>query len=848
MWRATLKGLLAHKVRLGLTALAIVLGVGFVSGTYLLTDTMNRAFDNLFQQANQGVAVSVHAQAKFKGTGGGGLTAGPPQRIPAALLDSVRQVPGVRDAEGSLTGYAQLVGKDGKAITTGGAPTFGVSWQTDTDLSGADLRQGRAPAAPGEVAVDAATARKHGLHVGDRTKVLLQGPAMEVTIVGIFGFGTADNLGGATVVAFDAATAQTALAGNGKFDTIQVAADPGVSPSELRSRIQKVLPPGVVALTGQQSAAADSSDVKDSLKFFNIALLVFAGIALFVGAFIISNTFSILVTQRTRELALLRALGASPGQVRRSVMAEAAIVGVFASAVGLGFGFLIAVGLQALLRAFGIVLPSTTTQLLPRTVIVAIVVGVGTTFVSSIVPAFRASRVAPVAAMREAEPQEYRPSRRRTLIGSAVVLAGAGSLLYGLFGGARNAITFVGLGAALVFQGVRVLSPLIARPVARALGAPLPALTGISGKLGKENSLRNPKRTASTASALMIGLALVSLVSIFAASIKASTTDALNQTLKADYIVTSSQFSGFSLDVASRLEQDPRFSAVEEFRAGLMGVNGTAQPVEGVDPSVLSQVAQVTMSSGSFSSLGTNDVLVFHGTAVTKGLKVGDTIPVEFAATGKKTLTVTGIYSDNRLLGSYVVSLGTFETNFTQQLDQFLLVKTAPGTSPAAAKAAVSSVAKQFPGVKLEDQAQFRKSQANQINQVLGLVTALLALAIIIALFGIVNTLALSIFERTREIGLLRAVGLSRRQTRAMIRWEAVMIAVFGALLGTAVGVFFGWAMVKALKDQGLTSLSFPIGQLVTYVVIAGVFGVIAAVLPARRAARLDVLRAITTE
>jgi putative ABC transport system permease protein len=846
MWRATIKGLFAHKVRLALTALAIVLGVGFIAGSYILTDTMNKAFDNLFTGLEKGVAVEVSGVPQFKANGPGGEDAGQAERVPGSLIPTIEAVQGVRTAEGTLTGYAQLVGKDGKPITTGGAPTLGTAVVQDPQLSAVTTREGRLPQTSGEIGVDAGTARKHDLHVGDNVTVLLQGPSMRARIVGIFGFGSADNLGGATLVGFDPKTAQQALNGGGSWDAIEVAADKGVVPTELRDRIQEVLPKGVEAKTGQEAAQASSDQIKQGLSFFNIVLLVFASIALFVGSFIIFNTFSILIAQRTRELALLRALGASAKQVRRSVLAEATITGILASVVGLGFGFVIALGLQGLLRAFGIELPSTALQLLPRTIIVALLVGVITTVAASVMPAIRASRVPPIAAMRDTGPTEYTGSRRRTIAGVIVTILGIAALAAGLFAGKGAAL--VGLGAAVIFLGVAILSPLVARPFARVAGAPLPRVSGVAGKLGRENAIRNPRRTASTAAALMIGLGLVSFVSIFAASIKTSTAQVLEQTLKADYIVSTSQFVGFSQDVADRLASDQAFSSVEEFRQGIFGLNGRAQQVQGVDPSKLNDVMQVKLQSGSLSALGPGDVLVYKETAKSNGWKVGDTITAEFARTGKQPLRIVGIYTDNRLLGNYLVSLDTFDSNFTQQLDMVVLAKTAPGVSQATAKAAVTRVAKEFPNVKLEDQAQFRQSQANQINTLLALISALLGLAILIALFGIINTLALSIFERTREIGLLRAVGMARRQVRTMIRWESVLIAVFGAVLGAAVGIFFGWAMVHALKSQGITALTVPVGQLLIYIVIAGIFGVLAAVWPARRAARLDVLQAIVTE
>ncbi len=848
MWRATIKGLWAHKVRLGLTALAVVLGVAFVSGTYILTDTMNRAFDSLFQTVEKGVAVDVSGIPKFKATGPGGEDAGSPERVPGSLLEQIRAVPDVRAAEGSLGGYAQPVDKHGKAITTGGAPNLGFSWVDDPNLASVTLTQGRAPTGPTQVAIDAGTAEKYGFHLGDPIKVLLQGPSIQASVVGIFRFGSANNLLGATIVSFDPQTAQRALVGGGNWDDILVAAKPGVAPSALAAGIQKILPSGYQAQTGTQAAAENSATIKKGLAFFNVILLVFAGIAVFVGAFIIFNTFSILIAQRTRELALLRALGASPAQVRRSVIAEAFIVGLVASVVGLVAGFGIAIGLKGLLKAFGLDLPTTTTQLLPRTIIAAIVVGTVTTLIAGIGPALRAARVRPVEALRDAEPTAKRLSGRRIASGLVVLVLGVALLLVGLFTGPKNPAALVGLGAMSVFLGVAVLAPLVARPVAGALGRPIGRL-GMAGRLGRDNSVRNPRRTATTSAALMIGLALVAMVSILAASVKSSTDDVLQRTLRADYLVTGSGgFQPFSQDAATALRESHAFSAVEEVRQGVFGLHGNATTLGGIDPAQLEGVTNLPITSGRLSDLGEGDLMVWDKTASDNGWSVGTEVPVQFARTGTRTLKVVATYSDNTLVGNYVVSLSTYEANYTQQLDTFVLAKTAPGVSSTQAKAAVRSVERSFPNVQIQDQAEFRESQSKQIDQLLGLITALLSLALLIAVFGIVNTMALSVYERTREIGLLRAVGLTRRQTRAMVRWESIIIAVFGAVLGTAVGIFFGWAMVRALKDQGLTVFSVPVGQLLLYVVVAGILGVIAAIWPARRAAKLDVLRAITTE
>jgi putative ABC transport system permease protein len=849
MFRATIKSILSHKLRLLLTALSIVFGVGFVAGTYMLTDTMNAAFDGLFQQINQGTAVQVSGIPQFSGGPGQGSGPGTTERVPATLVDPIRAVPGVRAAYGTISGYAQLIDKQGKAITPGGAPTLGTSWTPDPQMSSLTLRAGHAPTTSGEIAIDAGTAEKYGFKVGDTAKVLLQGPPMQARIVGIVAFGKTNNLLGATLVAFDLDTAEKVFDGKGAYDTIDVSADQGVSPTTLRSRIQPVLPSGFQAQTGAESAAQQSDDIKSSLGFLTTTLLVFAGISLFVGAFVIYNTFSILVAQRTRELALLRALGASRRQVRLAVLGEAFVVAVVASLVGIAFGFLVALGLEGFFRLIGATLPTTATQILPRTIVVSLAVGIVTTLIAAFQPASRVSRVPPIAALRDPVPAAT-SSGRRTVVGLAVTVIGIALLLLGLFGHTGNTLATVGLGVIVIFLGVAGLSATFARPVAGVIGLPLLKMSRISGKLGRENAMRNPRRTASTSAALMIGLGLVGFVAVFAASIKGSTNDILASSVRADYIITPSSFAqeGFSPDVTTSLAANPAFSTVSAIRQGFAGFKTATIQLEAVDPATISQVFKLDMVSGSLSALGDDGLLVDRTTADNEGWKVGRAVPLKFTKSGSVPFRVAGIYDPNPLLGSYVISLSAYENNFVQQLDAVVLAKTAAGTSHADAQAAIKATTKAYPNVKIQNQAQFRESQAAQVNALLAIITVLLLLAILIALFGIVNTLALSIFERTREIGLMRAIGMARSQVRAMIRWEAVIIAVFGALLGVVIGVFFGWAMVQALKDQGITVLSIPGGQLIFYVILAGVAGVIAAIWPARRASKLNVLEAITTE
>jgi len=760
----------------------------------------------------------------------------------------VRRVAGVSSAEGSVSGYAQMVDpKTGDAIGGVGPPTFGANWNLTANAT-LELRSGTPPTGPDQVVVDAATAKKYQLSLGQTIRILFQGPSREFRIVGIAGFGTADNLGGATLALFDTATAQQVLGKEGVVDEIDVVADPRVSDTELRARIGDALPSSVEAVTSTTVADENSQALKEGLGFFRTALLVFAFIALFVGAFIIFNTFSIIVAQRTRELALLRTLGATRRQVLTSVIVEAFAVGLFASVLGIVAGIGIAIGLQGLLAAFNIDLPSTSTQLEPRTIVVALLIGTVVTVFSSILPARRAAKVAPVQALRESQETTAAGSfGRRLLVGLLVTAGGVAALLYGLFGTPSNAGVLVGAGAAATFVGIAILSPLVAKPIAAAIGAPIRGL-GVQGKLGRENAMRNPRRSASTASALMIGLGLVAMVAILAASLKASFDAALNDTLKADLVLSTSSFVPFSPDAAAKASEVPGVAAVSEFRQGGFRVNGSTAFLTAVDPSTVARVTSLKESPGSIQAIAEGDVLVFDEVAEKNVWSIGDTLPAAFGTVGRTPLTIGGTYGENRLVGNYVVSIGTYEKFFPEQLDSFVMVKLQPGADPQTVQRGIEDTTRSFGNIEVQDQTAFRDKQAGFINQLVGLITALLAMAILIALFGIVNTLGLSIFERTRELGLLRAVGMSRRQVRSMIRWESVIIAILGAVMGIAIGVAFGWSLQQALTSQGVTELRIPGGQLVLYLVLAGLAGVLAAILPARRAARLNVLRAISYE
>jgi putative ABC transport system permease protein len=846
MWKATLKGILAHKFRLALTTLGVVLGVAFVAGTYVLTDTMGHAFDEVFAQSAAGVDVEVRAPVSF--TGQASIDRA---RIPVSVLEDVRAVDGVAVAEGSVFGYAQMVDKQGEAIAPVGPPTIGVSWPETKGFSALSLRQGNAPRRDGEVVIDATTAQEHNFRVGDRIRVLFQGPSETFSIVGILGFGEADSLGGATLAAFESETARRVLQAGDAVDSILVQAAEGVPSVQLRNRISSVLPEGVEAVTGEAAAEEQSDAIKEGLGFLSTSLLVFAGVALFVGAFTIFNTFNILVTQRTRELALLRALGAGPGQVIRSVLAEALAVGLVAWILGLLGGIGLALGLQALLSAFGIDLPTTGLQVLPRTIVVSLLVGVGVTLAASIAPARRAARIPPIAAMRDVEAVRPVPLGRRTAIGGTVVAVGIAALFGGLFLDVGNPLALVGLGVAVVFLGVAVLSPVICRPLARAIGSPLPRIAALPGKLGRENAMRNPRRTAATSAALMVGLALVGTFLILGSSLKVSVGKAIDESLRADYTMSvQGGFTGFSPALADQARQLEGVEVVSAVRFGEWrkpGSGGT-KFVAAVDPATVERVVELDVQTGSVSALDARSVMLHTSVAESEGLEVGSTFEMEFAATGIVPMRVVAIYDESRFLDDFIVSLESYEQNFSQQLDWQVLLKLAPGVSPGAVRQDLEALQREFPNIDVQNQAEVREAQEEQINAVLGLVSALLSLAVLIALLGIVNTLVLSVYERTRELGLLRAVGMSRGQVRRMIRWESVVIALIGGILGLTVGVFFGWALVRALADEGVTDFAAPAGQLVVFLVTAGLVGVVAAIWPARRAAKLDVLRAISYE
>jgi putative ABC transport system permease protein len=835
---------LAHKLRLGLTALAIVLGVTFISGTFVLTDTLHNTFTTLFGHIYQNVDFEIRGKAAFSDTSAGESAVRKP--IPQSIANTVRHIPGVAFADGTVSGYAQFVAPDGKAISNGGAPTLGLSYDVNRQLSALQLASGAAPTSSHDVVMDAGTAQKYHFAVGDHVRVLLAGPPQTFTISGIVKFGTADNLAGATIAAFNLPTAQRLFGQVGYYQAIDVLVSPGADKETVQHAIAAALPEGVEVVTGQTVANEQSNDINQALSFFSTALLVFAFISLFVGGFTIFNTFSITVGQRTRELALLRIVGASRRQVFRSVLAEALILGTVASLVGLGLGVLAAVGLEALLKGLGITLPAGSLIFEGRTVIVGLLVGIGVTLVSAISPARRAVRIPPVAALADYRADEEESSRRRIILGTVFAVVGVLLLVLGL---SRPAIQLVGLGAVALFIGIGMLAPVVARPMASVIGRPLARLMGISGKLGRENSMRSPRRTAQTASALMVGLALVSTIAVFGASLSKSVTSSVDNAISASYIVTNSaqggavEFSGSVSNVAAAL---PGVSSVSTVYQGAFEIRNSLANLTAVSTDHLSRTVILRMQSGSAAALASGQLLIDTNTATSNHLSVGSVVAVKFAQTGTSRLRVGGIFQPNALIGSYLVGDRYFLDHFNNPLPVAVLVQVKNGSQLTTA--ALDRGLHAYPNLKIQTRAGFEKSQRAQVNQLLGLVYALLALAVVIALIGIVNTLMLSVFERTHEIGLLRAVGMKRRQVRSMIRSESVILSVFGAIIGIVVGTALGTAFSASLKQQGITDIVIPGGSLVVFLILAALLGLGAASWPARRAGKLDVLTAIATD
>jgi putative ABC transport system permease protein len=844
MWRTTWRNLLAHKVRLLLSGLAIVLGVAFVGGTLIFTDTLSKTFNDLFSStsADVNVARATEFDQGLSGTGTGGTAS----YVPAGVVDEIADVDGVAAVEGYVQAEGvYILDRDGEVLDTGGAPGLGINWNTEQSVSPNTLVDGRAPAGPGEVAIDTNAAEETGYELGDTIPLLTPGPRIEAELVGTFRFGDSGGLAGATLTAFETDTAQELLTAPGQFTGIGVAAAEGVADDDLAERVAAAVGDDYDVKTAAEQADSLATDFGEALSFFNVFLLVFAGVALFVGAFIIVNTFSMLVAQRTRELALLRALGASRAQVTRSVLGEALVLGVLGSTVGLAAGYGIAAGLRALFGSFGLTLDGALV-FAADTVLWCYVVGIVVTVLAAYVPARRAARTPPVAAMRDDVVTTERGLRRRTIVGSVLTGLGAAALVAGtLVDDGGDAASLVGLGALALILGATALSPVLARPFLRVVGGVLPRFWGTTGRLARENAVRNPRRTAATASALMIGLALVSAFSVIGASTNKSVDALIAGSVRSEFVVSSAVGLPFSPDIASAVADTDGVEDVTPMRWGTVQLDGDTTFVTGIDPAGLGRSIELDWVEGSADGLSGDGVVVDEQTAKDRGWAVGDTVDALSVDGRQRDLVVGGVYESNQVVGSTLVSLDTHAALGGTDQDRFLYVDLAGGASPDDVRPALEDALAAYPVVDLKDQGEFKDEQKGQVDQLLLLINAMLVLSVIIAALGIVNTLAMSVIERTREIGLLRAVGLGRGQLRRMVRLEAVVISLYGAVLGLVLGTLFGVALSRALADQGISELAVPVGRMAIFLLIAALIGVLAAVGPARRAAKLQVLDAI---
>jgi len=845
MFKLTMRGLLAHKGRLLLTALAVVVATAFLSATYVFSDTIQHTFNDLFANVYKNTDAYVRSANKIDAGFGNTVR----DRMPDSLIAKVKAVPGVADAQGDVTGFAAIIDKHGKQIGKqgNGPPTLG-----GVALSGAltpwNFVEGKPPVGGDQVAIDNASAKKGGFKVGDRVTIASATGSREFTLSGIAKFGNADSPGGATFAVFDLPTAQAFVAKPGVIDDIFVKSDGSVSDTELASRIRAALDPstGTEVLTGAEITKETQSDIQKGLKFFTVFLNVLAFIALFVSCFVIYNVFSITVAQRKRENALMRAVGASRRQVSRALLIEAVVIGLVGSVLGLLFGVVLAVGLKAAFAALGLSLPNSGLTLLTRTIVVTVIVGLVVTVASAFFPARRSGKVPPVAAMRDTALEPTHATRGRTVAGSVLLVISVVLILVGLFAPAPIALA---PGIPLLFIAMFVFGPLIARPVAKAIGRPISRVKGMTGTMAKENAARNPKRTARTAPALLVGVALVTGVSVLASSIRESVRQIFGKQFHGDYVISVGNFGfgGLSPKLADDLNKLPEVGAATGVGVNYVNENGKGKTVSVIDPATVGALFDLGFTQGSVSDLTPTGVLVSKGKADKDDLKLGSTLTLTLPDGTNKNLTVQGIYKEDDLAGPVTVDRRLFDGTKVDQYDFAVYMTRAPGVSTADAQAAIKKVAAKYPNGKFQSKAGYINDQAAQVNQVVNVIYLMLALSVFIAAVGIVITLVLSVYERRRELGLVRAVGMTRNQVRSTVRWESVITAFLGTLQGILIGLLLGYAIVVALRSQGLNSFTVPWGAIVTVVVLAFIIGVVAAIYPAYRATKVDILDAIAT-
>lgn len=851
MFRIAWRSLTAHKLRSILTTLAILLGVAMISGTYVLTDQIDRAFTEIFADAYQGIDATISREPSFSGQ-----MSDASEGLPASLVDDVRGVEGAAVVDGSVSGVG-AVAVNGEVVQTGGAPTLFFSVSDDPiDSSSSTFIEGGVPDESGEVAIVQKLATDEGLGLGSKLTVITETGSQEATVAGIFTYGSESSLGGSLLVLTTLEDASRWFAMEGRVSQIDVQAAPGTSPQTLVERIQEVLPDYAEAKTGEQAAADQTKSVSEAIgQFLRPALLAFGGIAVLVGAFIIFNAFSMTVAQRRREFAMLRALGASRRQVLFSITGEALIMGALASVIGLFAGLGVAAGVNSIFTAAGIDIPRSGLILEPRTVAISLAVGMLVTLFSAVVPAQRATRVPPIAALQEgAVLPPSRFARYTVVFAAAAAALGAVLIAFGMYGSGSTSARLATLaaGAVLVFFAVALASKYFVGSVAALIGWPLMRLSPTSGRLARDNTQRNPARTAATASALMIGLGVVVFVAVFAQGLKSSFVDSFDRVAAGDYMVSSSNFLTLPADTVRRVQSVPSVDVTAGLTMQQVQTNGDSlYTLYGVDPLSLSRVWDFEwLGDGDDALLGAltaDTVILEEQTAEGLSVETGDTVSVATADGREADLEVLGVYRDPIMLDGMVVSDAGYSALFPRSQLFTVVAKGAPGGDTARTKEAIEVALADVPTAEVQTNAEFKETIVGQVDQLLNLLYGLLALSVIISLFGIVNTLVLSVYERTREIGLLRAIGSSRRQVRSTVRYESVITSTLGGIMGIVVGTVFAYVVTTRFGGLGIT-FSVPVLQLAVFLVVAILVGVVAAILPARRAARIDILDAIHYE
>ena len=845
MFRIALKSIVGRKARLVLTSLAVILGTAFLSGTSVFSATLDRTFNNLFEDVFKNIDGYVRSTQVVEGDFG--LIER--QRIPADYVDKVLSVPGVSDAVPDIQAFARIVGKDGKPIGTEGAgpPTFG---SVAVEFKGAlwTIAEGKFPKGPTEVALDEASAEKAGYVLGDTVKVVAQSGSRTFTLVGIASYGDVRSPGGATFALFDVPTAAEFLGKPGFVDAILVVGDGSRSDDALAKDIDAIFEPSqkVETLTGAEITKETQDDIGQALSFFSIFLTIFSVIALGVGSFVIYNVFSISAAQRQKENALLRALGANRAQITRSMLIESIVVGLFGSLLGFVGGIGISKLLSVALPALGFDLPSGGLVISASILINTVIVGLVVTVLSAVLPARRAGKVPPLAAMRATAIETAGPGRVRLFWGLGSMLVGLGIIGAVIAGSSNN---LLGFGVLFVFIGTIVIGPSIARPVALFLGRPAETLRGVTGQMARQNAARNPKRTSRTSAPVLIGVALVTAVSALAASINGQIADLFTEQFKGDYAVNSNAqgFGGLSPDLATTLSSIDGVNDASGIGTVLTKINDKGRTLIVITPSTIGGNYDIGLVNADYSVLDKDGILISESLAERDNLKIGSVIPVTFGDGVTRDLTVRALYVHNDLAGDRVISRETFANTTVSSFDFSIYITLEKGADNEKVRAGLQKAVDEYGQGKLLSRDEYIDEQAGQVNQLLGLIYGLLALSVIIAIVGIIITLLLSVFERQREIGLLRAVGMTRSQVRTTVRWESVITSLLGAVVGILLGLGLGWVIVFALRDQGLTSFQIPVGSTVFIMVMSFVVGVLAAVYPAWRATKVDMLDALNT-